>query len=1089
MGLTIHSFFHNYIIHPFSGELSVRDKVKATIASVALAILTLGIAHAICAGLRHRTIRMLENEHRIRATALAQLKLDVYAPEAGVETHALPCGSLSFETVGIQIQDRLITPYYGTRLPPPEEVIVPLPEGGTARWRDLSAERKIEVNNHHTHPHNRVEKTPLGKLMIDRLFMPGGQAPYLPRDPRESHGSDHAVRIAIFTPVFAYLYAKYHPTVTSLSRSEVVLAQFIGAGHDSGRQSEGPDVYDAESAQRTIDALRAVGVDDERVQEQAKAAIAEKDSTDREHKSLIAKLVQNADSAEFARLLLSGPVQYERTFRTSERFLDIVAELEQIAQTSGGRLKGYYLYADFHDELEQIRWEMNRLIFLTHQKEFRAKASMPGKNYYQEVLAVITSEKFPLLSQILETMEVKPPSPEESRHREEAQREETLASITMWLKRGIEHIPTEKLRQFADRLGAIAPTNVGPITKEIEKRERAQEQFSQALSLPKREGAVAVGRAFLDLPPLLREQHRQQLKAYFEYIADLPTGEPSTHILMAAKLHEELCALLEEPSPHDRKAEACHLQELAVHLLETMEALPLDQRDFYMQTTCAVALEKAALIFLEEHQEDQAREVLSTAAHKLCMDPSHPVMQLVSDPTLLRENGRVVSFPTDCQYVRKRRLRACERVLGETHYTELSFELTAYAREALKKTLSLVDPSCVQTVPAEYLRRGKGVNCYVPDKPITIGEDFKIRVTEDIEIYVGADARYWNQYHLMRIHYKGGISLHEVHEALAKIGLPTVLMTPRPEDGRLEAFHRSLAFRFAPLMPSGNPSKDAMVVYRSLSSEQRALVDNDVRCARECLVGPYEIEQVFPNVVREAWEFGARALGSFIWAGDIKATSAVLIRILEQGFLSSKERFQRGILGLGCVPELNFEAGSGNQAFTRILMKDLFEQRYSLDHFPVSGPIFFILDLQALERMPYAYLEDRAGVRNPNFQRTKFLAQKQKPIFHFVGSEMIAQRPTFEEGLIAQQDSCHPLNEVMFDLTLGPQYIRYVVVSRDKDREEVLQALRDAKIYEINGVPIEYCVVASRTIHPALVPGSGEIRPYERERRRELRYV
>lgn len=407
MDLTVSSFFSTYINHPLSNDLTVRDRVKATIASIAIGILTIGLAQLICSKVSERRVKKIIAFQREKGIAMAQLGMPVvYASDAAALVGALPCGSLGDGAIAQHVQEALISPYYARPLPKAEQVVVPLPEGGKARWVSLSAAQKIKVNNHHTHPHNQVKENSWGMRFIDKVFMPGGQAPYLTHDPREHHGSDHAARMTVFTPVFAYLYAKYHPKVSAVTPSDVVLAQFIGAGHDCARQTEGPDVYDEDSSQATIDALSYLGVNDLRVVELARRAIAEKDSPPSDEKPLIARIVQNADCAEFARLLLPGPVQELGSFQNSVRYLDIYKELTAIAEKNGGKLKGSCTFKQFEEELEVVRWEMNRLIHETHQRAFRAKASRPGTNYVDMILGVIDREKYPLLNRILKEMRV-----------------------------------------------------------------------------------------------------------------------------------------------------------------------------------------------------------------------------------------------------------------------------------------------------------------------------------------------------------------------------------------------------------------------------------------------------------------------------------------------------------------------------------------------------------------------------------------------------------------------------------------------------------------------------------------------------------
>jgi hypothetical protein len=408
MHLTISSFFRTYINHPLSNDLSVQDRVKAAISSIAIGILTLGIAQLVCSRLSQVRVQKIIAAQKEKAVAMARLSMPpIYGLAKVAPPDALPCGELRFGTVSGYIQSLLINPCYAQPLPKADAVVVPLPGGGKARWMSLTPEEKIEVNNHHTHPHNQVQKTAWGRKFIDSIFMPGSQAPFLRYDPREHHGSDHAARIAIFVCVFAYLYAKYHPSVEYVTPNDIVLSQFIGAGHDSKRETEGPDVYDEESAQATVEALKSAGVNDERVFTQVRSAIAEKDSPPSDEKPLIARLVQNADCAEFARLLLPGPVQEIDSFQKSVRYLDIYKELSSYAEKNKGMLKGGLSISQFKEELEVLRWEMNRLIYETHEKSFRRKASMPGVNYLDAIVQVINAQKYPLLNRILEEMGVK----------------------------------------------------------------------------------------------------------------------------------------------------------------------------------------------------------------------------------------------------------------------------------------------------------------------------------------------------------------------------------------------------------------------------------------------------------------------------------------------------------------------------------------------------------------------------------------------------------------------------------------------------------------------------------------------------------
>jgi len=268
--------------------------------------------------------------------------------------------------------------------------------------------------------------------------MPENQRAFLETDPKQSHGSDHAVRMAIIGPLFAYLYQKYHPDYNdALPPNLLRFIQFVGAAHDCGRQTEGPDVYDEDSASYAKEALRNLGVTDSKSLEECKEAIEEKDAPPTATKGLVAKCVQNADSAEFARLLLSSPLQDPAGFEHSRGYLDIYKEMEQLCRD--GKVDEEQ-FADFKTELDALRVELNKFIFSTHTKEFRKKASKQGKCYFDEMLRTVNRSTLPLIHKIVSELGVK---------------EERSSSIDIpssyiipCIESSLDILPTETLEEF-----------------------------------------------------------------------------------------------------------------------------------------------------------------------------------------------------------------------------------------------------------------------------------------------------------------------------------------------------------------------------------------------------------------------------------------------------------------------------------------------------------------------------------------------------------------------------------------------------------------------------------------------------------------
>ena len=107
----------------------------------------------------------------------------------------------------------------------------------------------------------------------------------------------------------------------------------------------------------------------------------------------------------------------------------------------------------------------------------------------------------------------------------------------------------------------------------------------------------------------------------------------------------------------------------------------------------------------------------------------------------------------------------------------------------------------------------------------------------------------------------------------------------------------------------------------------------------------------------------------------------------------------------------------------------------------------------------------------------------------FRGEERALERPGFRRLIAEQEKTPHPLNETMFDLTLGTQYIQLILVQDAKDREIILQVLKAADIFDINGMPVEEAIRVSSQLFPALIPHWDEEPPLLEQSRNVCKYV
>jgi hypothetical protein len=398
MKITPKEFFTNYIIDPTSDDLSKRQKTLF----VVLAILLFPVTIGVFAWSKFRNIKAVHPSNDKITASINAVSFSVLN-----STGKVP---FTLRDVPQICNERFIKKRYSQPLPDVDKVTVPLKNENTGKtewvlWKDLTLDQKIAVNNEGM-AHDKLPLDTTEEKVNKQFFTYEGQRNFFEGDPREHHGSDHCARAAILSGVFAYLYQKYHPEY-SVTPGDIALCQIVAAGHDTGRQSEGPDVYDDASAEFSQQELRELGVTDQQILNDCHSAIADKDNLQFKTKCLIAKCVQNADCAEFRpRLYMKSPKQEKSDFDNSRGYLDIFKELNAFAKEKNAAnpgqatLKEGRTYAQFEEELDVLRVEMNDFIFSTHKKEFRQKAVDSG-DYYGTVINYLTPKEFPVLSAVL----------------------------------------------------------------------------------------------------------------------------------------------------------------------------------------------------------------------------------------------------------------------------------------------------------------------------------------------------------------------------------------------------------------------------------------------------------------------------------------------------------------------------------------------------------------------------------------------------------------------------------------------------------------------------------------------------------------
>ncbi|MDR1438138.1 MAG: hypothetical protein LBI69_03715 [Puniceicoccales bacterium] len=138
-----------------------------------------------------------------------------------------------------------------------------------------------------------LQSEEIQRRMSERIEVNLGAMPHI-------HGPLHSLRTAVHVETVGVMYKFFFKEFTKLSDGDIELAKIAAIFHDSGRQSDGSDIYDEISAQNAEDYMRLSKFPEE-LCIRVGNAIRNKDSKERD-KDLIAILLHEADCLEYKRI-------------------------------------------------------------------------------------------------------------------------------------------------------------------------------------------------------------------------------------------------------------------------------------------------------------------------------------------------------------------------------------------------------------------------------------------------------------------------------------------------------------------------------------------------------------------------------------------------------------------------------------------------------------------------------------------------------------------------------------------------------------------------------------------------------------------
>lgn len=182
-----------------------------------------------------------------------------------------------------------------------------------------------------------------------------------------------------------------------------------------------------------------------------------------------------------------------------------------------------------------------------------------------------------------------------------------------------------------------------------------------------------------------------------------------------------------------------------------------------------------------------------------------------------------------------------------------------------------------------------------------------------------------------------------------------------------------------------------------------------------------------PDMSSRLQQAGARALIAGI--GDINRGKGLetLKVILSKGALSSKARFDAGLLISGASSDEDHSSGGAGHVFTRMLTQSHLKTRDKITNFNFAGQIQLLFDLDTANAAStaYAYHSDEFGTKNGS-------QYKQRP-------NLITFARSLDQSVI--RGNYLPDNEVMIKERIPPNHIKGVVVQSQEHREAVIATL------------------------------------------------
>jgi hypothetical protein len=276
-----------------------------------------------------------------------------------------------------------------------------------------------------------------------------------------------------------------------------------------------------------------------------------------------------------------------------------------------------------------------------------------------------------------------------------------------------------------------------------------------------------------------------------------------------------------------------------------------------------------------------------------------------------------------------------------------------------------------------------------------------------------------------------GGGLKAFHQMLTVLGCGPIACIQRPQDDErikiaqlFRAFYPKEAFKL----------ETSQIFFNNEVTELIAIIKEKVP-KMEMIFQHYLVQH--PELMKKEEIYPGKNIWTVTDLGDkirergglglMSGVSDVLniAKILKIGHLSSKDRFEAGLVINGASSEEDLTSGGGGEVFTRMLTKELINKEIfdedGDEYFLFAGKAQILYDLDVLNRVSYGYTTDAFGEKSLDSE----LYQNRKSLIDFAGEKLGGS------------------NEVMIKNRIDPKYIRGVVVQTLEQKDALIQDLQN----------------------------------------------